>query len=209
MSLRDEAYKALAEIKQVNKLAEVAIKYNMQNISHLYDRLGRLEELSKLILSYGLASKDKDFANEISKLNRFVFHRLIGTYQLGENIGLSVILCNRVLYEVSQIGNGKQSKAPKTIPKELGTEDAKKLMQIAIDGGLLNEDYSTTDMVETNAQKALFADIVGGKLKLNNKYKVFETLWGVQGLSKMRYKAKEETGKVRGGEAIERIFRNS
>lgn len=203
-----EAYKALIEIKQVNKLAEVAIKCNMQNISFLCDRLGGLGDLAKPILSYGLANKDENFADEISKLNRLAFHRLTYTYHLGKDIGLSVALCNRALYEVSQIGNEKQSTSTKTTPQELETEEAQKLMQIAIDGGLLNEDYSTTDKVGTNAQKALFADIVGSKLKLTNKYKVFEKLWGVKGLAKMRYRAREETGKVRGGNEIERVFRS-
>lgn len=94
------------------------------------------------------------------------------------------------------------------LPKELDTDEAKRWLQVAIDGGLLNADYSTTGKTATKPQKALLAEILSGKIGLECKYKPFEELWNVRGLSKTRYKSREETGNVKGGEAIENVFKD-
>lgn len=94
------------------------------------------------------------------------------------------------------------------LPNELNTDEAKKWLQVAVDGGLLNEDYSTTDKTATKPQKALLADILSEKIGLKYKYKPFETLWNVRGLSKQRYKSREEIGTVEGGNIIEEVFRD-
>ena len=95
----------------------------------------------------------------------------------------------------------------KTIPNELKTDIAKKWLTKAIENGFLNYDYLTTDKLKTKAQKALFAECFSEKIGLKYKYVYFETLWGVSGLSKIRYKSKEEVGKVKGGEPIEEFFK--
>lgn len=91
-------------------------------------------------------------------------------------------------------------------PKELSTDEARKWLQVAINGGLLNADYSTTDKTRTKPQKALLAEILSDKIGLAHKYKPFETLWNVSGLSKSRYKSKEEKGIVKGGNIIIEVF---
>ena len=96
---------------------------------------------------------------------------------------------------------------PNQIPDELLTDKAKGVLQIAINGGLLNNDYSLTDKVNTNPKKALLADTISLRIWGTAKYKVFERLWGCKGLAKARYKSREEIGKVRGGEIVTNIFK--
>lgn len=93
------------------------------------------------------------------------------------------------------------------MPKELNTDEARKWLHVAINGGLLNADYSTTDKTRTKPQKALLAEILSDKIGLDHKYKPFETLWNVSGLSKSRYKSKEEKGIVKGGNVIIEVFK--
>ena len=103
-------------------------------------------------------------------------------------------------------GGDINSSKLKTLPKELSTDEARKWLQVAINGGLLNADYSTTDKTRTKPQKALLAEILSDKIGLAHKYKPFETLWNVSGLSKSRYKSKEEKGIVKGGNIIIEVF---
>ncbi len=100
----------------------------------------------------------------------------------------------------------QQEKQSPTLPKELDTPEAKKWLKKAIDGGLLNDDYTTTDKVKTKPQKALLAEILSEKIGLEHKYVSFEKLWDVKKLTQSRYKSKEERGKVCGGELIEAVF---
>lgn len=93
------------------------------------------------------------------------------------------------------------------VPDELKTDEAKKWLQVAIDGGLLNSDYSPTDKTKTNAQKALLAEILSEKIGLEHKYRPFEKLWNVSWLSKQRYKSIEEKGTVKGGDVIMEVFK--
>lgn len=103
-------------------------------------------------------------------------------------------------------GTDDEAKNKPTLPEVLNTDEAKKWLQVAIDGGLLNSDYSPTDKTGTKPQKALLAEILSDKIGLKYKYKPFETLWNVSGLSKQRYKSREETGTVEGSDIITEVF---
>lgn len=92
------------------------------------------------------------------------------------------------------------------LPKELNTEIAQSLLCIAVKAGLLNKNYTPTDKTRTKAQKALLAEIISEKANIQNKWKPFESLWGVSGLAQQRYDSKEKVGKVRGGDIIESAF---
>ena len=94
-----------------------------------------------------------------------------------------------------------------TLPVELNTDTARKWLQVAIDGDLLNVDYSTTDKTTTMPQKAQLAETLSDKIGLKNKYKPFEKLWNVSGLAQARYKSKELAGKVMGGDVIKKVFK--
>lgn len=97
---------------------------------------------------------------------------------------------------------------PKQIPDELTSDEATRWLQVAIDGGLLNEDYSPTDKVGTKALKALLAEILSEKIfGVKNRFRSFELLWGVDGFSKQRHKTKDLYGHVRGQEIIINIFK--
>lgn len=150
----------------------------------------------------------EDFINE---------HQAIKTYRYYlQSIGEDVA-CNYAIEAISEIWN-RIEKAVKHEIKKQGkrntsnqipnTDEAKKWLKVAIDGGLLNSDYSPTDKTATKPQKALLADILSEKIGLKYKYKPFETLWNVRGLSKQRYKSREETGTVEGGNIIEEVFRD-
>lgn len=107
--------------------------------------------------------------------------------------------------------NGEYSKCysnvrSSVLPYELDTDEAKNLFKKAIDAGLLNDDYTTTEKTKTKTQKALLAEIISEKLGLKNKWKPFQELWNVEGLAQERYRSKELVGKVRGGEDIEKTF---
>lgn len=96
---------------------------------------------------------------------------------------------------------------PKQIPDELTSDTAKKWLQVAIDGGLLNEDYSPTDKVRTKALKALLAEILSEKIfGVSNRFRPFELLWNDSGFSKQRHNSINYVCKVRGQETIFNIF---
>jgi len=93
------------------------------------------------------------------------------------------------------------------LPKELQTEKAKEVLQKAIDGGLLNEDYTTTEKVSSNRLKALLADILADKIGIKGKYKIFAPIWGVSTgqLTKGRSGTKD-AGRAGGQEVIFEVF---
>lgn len=101
----------------------------------------------------------------------------------------------------------KTTSTTKQIPSELTTNKAKEWLQVAINGGLLNEDYSPTNKLTTKAQKALLAEELSRKIFGTPKYKIFEILWGCEKLAQTRYKSREEVGKVKGGECIMKLFK--
>lgn len=114
----------------------------------------------------------------------------------------------RIKEEREQGDNVEINPEPSILPDELNTDKARQWLNVAINGGLLNNDYSTTSKVKTKPQKALLAEILSEKIGLEYKYKPFETLWNVSGLAKKRYKSREETGRVKGGDIIEEVFRD-
>lgn len=94
-----------------------------------------------------------------------------------------------------------------TLPKELQTEKAKEVLQKAIDGGLLNEDYTTTEKVSSNRLKALLADILADKIGIKDKYKIFAPIWGVSAEQLTRGRSgTKEAGRAGGQEFIFEVF---
>ena len=160
----------------------------------------------------------EDFINEHQAIKTYRYH----LQSIGKNVA-----CNYAIEAISEIWNkieeavkyeikkqGKRNTSNQipqkgiNLPDELNTDEAKKWLEVAIDGGLLNSDYSPTDKTATKSQKALLADILSEKIGLEYKYKPFETLWNVRGLSKQRYKSREEIGTVKEGDVITEVFRD-
>ena len=157
----------------------------------------------------------EDFINEHQAIKTYRYH----LQSIGEDVAcdyaieaISEIWNKIVKYEIKkQEKRNTSNQIPQkgiNLPEGLNTDEAKKWLKAAIDGGLLNSDYSPTDKTETKPQKALLAEILSDKIGLKHKYKPFETLWNVSGLSKQRYKSREETGTVKGGDVITEVFRD-
>jgi len=94
-----------------------------------------------------------------------------------------------------------------TFPKELDTEEAKKWLNMAVEGGLLDADYQPTEKTKTKALQALLAEILKELIGLEN-YKPFELLWSIKGIAKRRYNSRY-AGKVKGEEEIYKVFPQS
>ena len=139
------------------------------------------------------------FYNSLQRLKKY-----IGDYSL-----FNIDTIKKQNQELTQIKQDIRKIKEKVfaLPDELNTDKAKGWLQVAIDNGLLDINYQTTDKTATKPQKALLAEILSEKIGLKCKYKPFETLWGVNGLSQSRYKSKEEKGTVRGGEIIMEAFK--
>lgn len=73
----------------------------------------------------------------------------------------------------------------RSVPEELTTPEAKKILRRGITAGLLNEDYQPKKGV-TRAQQKEFADLASQVLKISNKWVVFGTLWGIKNLGQVK-----------------------
>jgi hypothetical protein len=93
------------------------------------------------------------------------------------------------------------------IPKELNTEQVKDVLCKALKSGLLDDNYKPTHLM-TKAMIALLADeLYNRELVGYNRYSIFEKWWDMKGLSKCRYKSREQVGKVRDQEKILALFK--
>ncbi len=102
--------------------------------------------------------------------------------------------------------NAQQVANTKYLPRELDTEKAQIILKKAVEAGFCKQDGDGYKWNESNPQLALFAEIAAEMLKLKNKWKPFEMLFGKKYLAQERRKSKEEIGTVRGGERIEAFF---
>lgn len=200
---------------------EACVEAFKQNIQELR-RDKKLEEQKRLCLqklSVTTADRDGYIQAEISKYEKCMRDSISQASDTGLcsvynviSIVWNYVLSEAIIAELKQqaVGlsqNVAESDEEYRFVNQLKEKDTNGVLQKAINGGLLNADYTTTDKVETLSQKALLAEILSERLGLKSKYKPFEMLWGVKNLAKARYKAKEETGKVVGGETIESVFK--
>ena len=73
-----------------------------------------------------------------------------------------------------------------TLPEELRTEEAMKLWKIAQDAGYVDENFQP---LVSRTQAALLANTIAKTLKIQKKWKVFETLWHRKNMYRDYYKA--------------------
>lgn len=73
---------------------------------------------------------------------------------------------------------------PHQIPKELENDTAKAILQRAVTAGILNENYQCLGL--TTYQQRTFAELASEELGVKNKWKVFESLWGIKGLAQVK-----------------------
>ena len=74
----------------------------------------------------------------------------------------------------------------RSVPEELTTPEAKKILRRGITAGLLNEDDYQAKQGVTRAQQKEFADLASQVLKISNKWVVFGTLWGIKHLAQVK-----------------------
>ena len=72
------------------------------------------------------------------------------------------------------------------LPEELSTEEAMKLWKIAQDAGYVDENFQP---LVSRTQAALLANTMAKSLKIQKKWKVFETLWNRKDMYRDYYKA--------------------
>ncbi len=96
----------------------------------------------------------------------------------------------------------------KKLLKELDTSQAREFFKKAVEIGFCEPDGEGYNWKLSKPQAALFAEIASEKLKLEEKWKPFEQVWGVKDLRKTRWDSKERVGKVKGGNKIEDFFKD-
>lgn len=74
----------------------------------------------------------------------------------------------------------------RSVPEELTTLEAKKILRRGITAGLLNEDDYQAKQGVTRAQQKEFADLASQVLKISNKWVVFGTLWDIKHLAQVK-----------------------
>ena len=83
---------------------------------------------------------------------------------------------------------GKEAE-PGKLPEVLGTEEAMRLWQKAQEAGWVNENYQP---LLSRTQSALLADAMARKLRIREKWKVFETLWNRKNMYRDYYQALDQ-----------------
>lgn len=109
---------------------------------------------------------------------------------------LQVRLINALDWELNTINSD--------LPKELQTEEAKRLFEKTIKVGFMKNDFS---FIGTNRQRAFYAELASQRLNIKKKrWAVFEKLWNMKGLAQYSNETKDKYGNVPQQEFIEAIF---
>ena len=83
---------------------------------------------------------------------------------------------------------GRESE-PGELPEVLSTEEAMRLWEKAQEAGWVNENYQP---LLSRTQSALLADAMARKLRIREKWKVFETLWNRKNMYRDYYQALDQ-----------------
>lgn len=202
-------YKGLENaLKALNDLQEQYPDL-MKNSTELIENINTnvLPDLRKLYL---MAQNDDNvqrrMAGVLKECDRFLE---LFTIDRIRSFSPSLLMCVMRLQNVMAMGfapTEEPTGRPQELPYELKTDKAQKWLRVAINGGLLNEDWTVTDKVKTKPQKALLAEILSEKIGITNKFVLFEKIWNVSNLAQKRWNSREQTGTVRGGKDIETVF---
>lgn len=204
-------YKGLENaLKALNDLQE-QYPYLMKDSTELIENINTnvLPDLGKLYL---MAQNDDNvqrrMAGVLKECNRFLE---LFTIDRIRSFSPSLLMCVMRLQNVMAglmefAPTEEPTERPQELPDELKTDKAQKWLRVAINGGLLNEDWTVTDKVKTKPQKALLAEILSEKIGIKNKFVLFEKIWNVSNLAQKRWNSREQTGTVRGGKDIETVF---
>lgn len=83
----------------------------------------------------------------------------------------------------------------------------KQAFEMAKEGGLLDDNYQPTDKIETDTLQAYLAQAIKDRTGIS--WQLFNRLWGIKDknkISRLRSRAKQYIGKVRGEEIVDEVF---
>ncbi|SHL18683.1 hypothetical protein [Xylanibacter ruminicola] len=107
------------------------------------------------------------------------------TYNMNNNEEL-ISLLKRLHEKLHQADDNKQSSAVVILPASLRTARAKEIWKKAQDAGYIDENYQP---LLTRTQAAVFAYEMAAKLKIRNKWKIFESFWNRSNMRSNYYRA--------------------
>jgi hypothetical protein len=87
----------------------------------------------------------------------------------------------------------------------LQASKAKEELQRAVDGGLLDAEYNPTEKINTNALKALLAEVLSERIYNKHKFKLFELVFDCKRIAWQRERSRAR-GSVVGEECIYEVF---
>lgn len=204
-------YKGLENaLKALNDLQEQYPDL-MKNSTELIENINTnvLPDLRKLdLMAQNDDNVQRRMAGVLKECNRFLELFTIGRIRsFSPSLLMCVMRLQNVMAELMGFAPTEEpTERPQELPDELKTDKAQQWLRVAIDGGLLNEDWTVTDKVKTKPQKALLAEILSEKIGITNKFVLFEKIWNVSNLAQKRWNSREQTGTVRGGKDIETVF---
>lgn len=202
--MKDVAYNALVEIRQILEEADVFVKRGLALPPGTIPEINKLEALSRSVEAYAIATGDKKIIEETGKIPRFELQAIFSWYDIPRDAKTSLARCIRSLHNVARMNKQEDvTLEEKTIPEELNTDEAKAIFKRAINAGFMDENYK---FVGTWYQAAYFAERAAESLKLKYKWKPFQTLWNYDKLAQVKREIKERFGRVDKQREIDKIF---
>lgn len=145
------------------------------NISIPDSVIQRMEKLTKSLFYIRKEDNGKIIKEEVNSHYRLVFGLYLDKY------------------------NGQQEV---DFPKELNTDEAKKILQRGVDAKLLDDNFQPINGKMTKYQMKRFAELASLELGIKGKWKVFGSLWNIKNLGQIKdYEASFRSLKV-----IENLF---
>lgn len=106
--MKDVAYNALVEIRQILEEADLFVKKRLALSPEMISQINKLEDLGRSIEAYAITADDKKIIEEIGKIPRFELHSIFSWYDIPQDTRMSVARCIRSLYNVARM-NDKNS----------------------------------------------------------------------------------------------------
>ena len=143
---------------------------------------------------------------EFTKMDIQCFYVVLGNLQRWER-GLNDVY--KQLGGVNVWAEDESVCSKENLPEAFKTPKATFVLSKLVEAGFLDDAYKPTERLKTIAQKTQFVDIVWEMigLKKNEKWKHFETYWGVKHMAQQRKNTEDRVGKVKGGETMEKEIR--
>ena len=155
---KTEAIEAIEEIRNIFWAANLFVKKGAVLPPVILDELCKVGELATEIKKYAISENDKQAARLVDKIPR-VGHVVFAQYDLKKDIRMSIAICNRCLYEVSQMlaDNNIKNDLPQGLPE---------ILSKAMDVGFVDVDQQGFKWMKSAALFGYFVDKVSDFLNL-------------------------------------------